>query len=854
MSRTARKVLLRVVLALVALGGVAYLGWRLYGGGAGAPAQSGINPSFSSDTSEYVLENEHLRLALDGATTHFTVTSKADGHIWNSVPAGADTDPIALAGTRNLLKSTLALTYSTRNGTRTLFDNFEYSIRNQVYEIEADESRIRVDYTLGRIARAFIIPTAVTVERMNGFLAQMTQAQSRKILDSYRKYDPDRLSQDQKAELLRPYPILEQGPIYVLRDNARDFLKAEFEDLFEAAGYTYDDYLQDQAAGSGAARAGAVFSVSVEYTLQGRDLVVSVPLDSIKYSADFQPVRLGVLPNFGAGGVQDEGYMLVPEGGGALIRFNNGKTAQNNYYADVYGWDHAVSRKVLVHEPVARLPVFGVASGGSAFLCMLEEQASGASIAADVSGRNTSFNTVSATYTLLRSDAFNVTDRTIETIYMYEATLPKGALRQRYRFVPTGDPVELAKAYREYLVSRYPGLTPLEDGRAPVAVEILGAIDKVQQRAGIPVSAPVRLTGWDEALGMIREAASWADARLHVRLSGWMNGGLNQKLASAVRPVTQLGSVSGLDALARGANDAGARLYLGGITQYALDSGILDGFLYVRDAARFTTREAVALHPYSVIWYGLMELYDPHWLLKPRVAATMADNLASYARAKGAAGIAPEDYGLLLSADYDPKDTVTREEAMGMQAAQAKAIADSGLGLMVRGGNLYALEHADLVTDMDLRGVPYAILDEAVPFAQVALHGLVPYTGRALNMAADPREELLLSAQRGAGLYYVFMAERPDILHDTDYAMFYGATWDVARERAEETVRDYAAKMDGLANLAITGFRDLGNGVTETAYEGGARVLVNFANEARTAGGVAVPARDFVTLRPEAAP
>ena len=52
--------------------------------------------------------------------------------------------------------------------------------------------------------------------------------------------------------------------------------------------------------------------------------------------------------------------MLVPEGGGSLIRYNNGKLAQNAYYANLYGWDYGSDRVEAITETRADFPVFGM--------------------------------------------------------------------------------------------------------------------------------------------------------------------------------------------------------------------------------------------------------------------------------------------------------------------------------------------------------------------------------------------------------------------------------------------------------------------------------------------------------------
>ena len=91
----------------------------------------------------------------------------------------------------------------------------------------------------------------------------------------------------------------------------------------------------------------------------------------------------------------------------------------------------------------------------------------------------------------------------------------------------------------------------------------------------------------------------------------------------------------------------------------------------------------------------------------------MSDNLINAAN-KYNAGVAYEDDGKDLSADYYKKKTYSRESVLKLQEDRFKKINDSGQKLMVNMGIDYAVPYSNMVTNMDLRGNDYTILDKAL--------------------------------------------------------------------------------------------------------------------------------------------
>ena len=793
---------------------------------------------------------------MNSLTTQFSVTMKETGETWTSNPEGAAEDSAALEIEKNKLQSTVLLTYSTQNGVDALLDNYEYSIAKGIYEIETGDGYIKVNYSIGDLEQEYVVPLVMEEDRMEEYLSKMGQRESLMIGEYYKKLDINDLSKSDKAakdELTARYPSMETTVIYVLRDNVKASIQTKLQQYFEEAGYTYEEYVEDKEKDKQEkVSEKSVFNVSVIYRLDGDDLIVEVPFDDLEYKEDYPIYYLSVLPYFGASGTTDEGFLFVPEGGGALIEFNNGKTSQNCYYSNVYGWDMGQDRDAVVHDTRTYINVFGESKNDSSFICMLEDGVPYASIQADISGRSHSYNYVNAVYSVLHREQYDVSDRSTQSMFVYEDGTAEGeGIVQRYSFIDSGDYVDMAEDYRSYLKDKYGDyLTVNDDTETPVALEIIGAVDKVKQVFGVPVSSPLELTTYKEAQEMVEELYGEGLSNMSVKLSGWMNGGVQQKMLDSVNLISDLGSKKDLQNMIDSAEEKGIAVYLNGITNYAMDSGITDGFFVYTDAAKFVSQESAKLNVYDTVTYEKAEEdRDPFYLLKADLVYEMMDNLADAANGYHA-GVSFSDIGYELSSDFYQKDPTSRQMAMEEQAEKLKSLDDNGTDIMINMGNDYAVAYADMVTNMDLEGTEYSIIDKKIPFYQLAIHGYVNYTGEALNLTQNTQNELLNSAEYGAGLAFTFMKESAFELQNTLYTEYFGADYSAWHDEMLEIYTRYNEELGHTFNQKMVGHEYVTSELTCTIYEDGTKVYVNYSyDELQADDGTVVPARDYVVVR-----
>ena len=853
-----KSILLRLlpwIIAIVLVAGAAFVLDKIYSSPGKSFARDTKIIYFEGDGKPLTMENEKLLFEMDGATSQFKVTNKDTGKVWFSNPENRENDKIARGTTLEYLSSTLNVSYYD-DINKTEMNNYTGSIKNQSFEIlQEEDGSIRVNYSLGKNAgKRYIIPNALTRERYDFFLKQMSKKDQGKFKNHYTLYETKKLSSKKnKDEIIALYPSVQEQDLYILKSDRKDEQKKQAEDLLQKAGYTEEDYQMDQELMAGEKdSAGPVFNISILYRLEGKDLVVSVPYSDIACSSDYPLVFVDVLPMFGAAGTDQEGFTLVPEGGGAIIRYNNGRLSQSSYYANMYGWDYGTKRDSVTSETENAFPVFGMSQEDGSFICIMESADSYGGVCADISGRLNEYNTVFGRYNILHSDNVEVDEKKSARLFlMYEKQIPDDTLVQRYRFLDGNGYVNMAQTYGEYLRAKPEMRGECASEEMPVNVELVSAINKVEVKLGIPVEDTVPVTTFEQADSIMNDFLEGGVKDLNLRMTGWCNGGAMQRVLTSIHVEGCLGGENGMKKLIASAAAKGVDLYFDGISCFAYHSNILNGFNTLSDTARATTRNVIKLYPYDIVTYRLSTWMDkyPYYLVKPSYAQKCAANLISGLKDRGAAGVSFRDIGNLLSADYQDSNTVTREQVKAQDTQTLENAVAEGLKVIIKEGNAYAIPYADLITDMNLTGNAYALLDYSIPFYQIAIHGVKDYTGEALNLAGDPQTLLLESAEYGAGLNFTFMEKDTRVLKDTLFSCYTSSHYAPWKDEVIAMITRYQKEMSGLNRQAITDHERLSEDVAVTTYADGTKVYVNYSTRDYRAGSVTVPGRDYLVKR-----
>ena len=589
------------------------------------------------------------------------------------------------------------------------------------------------------------------------------------------------------------------------------------------------------------------FIIPVKYTLEEKCLRAHIDTGTIKENRRDDEkssiiLELSVLPNMMDAGSFENGYYIIPDGCGAKIDFNNGKTDARAYSARVYGSDiTAVPQTAPEKTEEVFLPVYAsVKDTGNALLAVISQGDSNVLIQSSVSGLSkSSYNTCSSRFTLRNTDTYYMNS---EPLTVFEnSDLGPGALEIKFFPVSgrnTGSS-DIAAVYRQYLIKEC-GLAQKKD-ELPFCADFYGGITGKEPLLGVPVTRKKCITSFDQTRETVSGLYENGVENMIVSLAGWTDDGITGKVDCSAKPSGVLGSSGDFNKMTAYFEEKGIR-FCPVTNNTTFSSG--NGFWEFTDTAMRASGQYSKQISYSPAYGTRDGMKKPRSLLSPAVFPDLLDRITTAYCRRGLTGICPGDTTTVLYGDYGRKHTERADTCRYIRDGLEKFDEDIGF-VYSKGACAYALEHTDHVSDTPLRSSGCDIFDGDIPFYQMVLHGLLPYSSTAVNGDADPEKLILLAASAGSGLHYDFVGEDISELKGTDYDKYYYAAaefWTDHASGAQKFIEDVLSKVK---NATITDYRREGDKIT-TTYSDGSVITVDLENGSAVSGSSVFILEDYL--------
>lgn len=586
------------------------------------------------------------------------------------------------------------------------------------------------------------------------------------------------------------------------------------------------------------------FKIPVEVALKDRYVETTILDGGIVEGGAFSLLNAKLYPMFGSQpSYGQDGYIFIPDGSGALIRFKPDRIMpQLTYNESIYGSDGSFYSENTGRQPVT-LPVFGLKSGGQGFAAVVTEGAESANVYAAPSGSVGISNWVTAEWQYRKRFFQSVSKSTKEGFYTYGAdkfAVPRRTVRYYVLSPQASDYVGMASVYRSYLTDelKVKPLQPSKDG-IPLYLDIIGGdIEK-----GLLLDKYQTATTTSDAIRLVQDVYDLGIRNLTVHYAGWQEDGYSTH--GNYFPVdSKLGGNSGMKAFIDFAHSLRIPVYL--TANYTVNTEG-DGFWPRRDGLRDLAG--------NVLEASVNHKQDPAALVSPGFyRKRVASDLSRY-KGLGADGIYFEDgIGRLLSTDYNGRYPASRGDAVGIQRDIFRQTKEALGSVAANNANAFAFDQVNHIPRLADDYSYDIFVDEAVPFAQIVLHGLVGYTSNWSNMRNESRAEFLRSIEYGSYPTYVFTGASSDKLKNAYSVWHYSLNYKDWLGGLTEEYRRSNEALSQVQGKAITGHRTIAPNVKETVYEGNYRIFVNYNAAEYVKDSLRVPGLDFIVVKGVAAP
>lgn len=784
-------------------------------------------------------ENERVALYVKLETAETAVYDKRNGCTVYSNPQDADQDPVARATNLENLKSQFILSYLDANAKEgTAWSSYAKAVANGQVSYEQIENGVRVVYDLSN-EKILLVPDQLTAEWY------------------------DILSQSGRKQAAKSYVLNEESGLYELKTQGVSARNRQQIDLdARTAGFTIEDYEAMQALRTAENEAQATenmsFTVALDWQLTGDGVQVTVPYAGLGEFGNSQIRAIQLLPFFGAAGAEETGDLVLPDGSGALMHFNNGKSASAQYNQNIYDLDLVDSDLAATQNTqTARLALFGICREESSVLVTCERGASLASLIADVAGRNNNYNYAYFTFSLRRTDTLTVAG---EDVIVSEKEMYPVDCSVRYTLLGAEDAgySGLARAYRRRLVEE----GKLREAKAeaediPFYYDVIGGVKETAHFLGIQYLRVLPMTTFAHAESIVSELKHADVSNQRMNFQGWMNGGYYHDPVNSLNVLGQLGGEDGLKSLASALSRSGGELYPDVSVQFVSD--IAKGFFASEEASRYYAEgyivnlgviSPVALRRISTLGYRELG----YKLLSPKFLPRYAMRLAEGADRLGLSALSLRDLASEVHSDKRRSNVINREAALDLVGSAFETIAGEGRRLMVSGGNDYALAYAEHVVNAPVQATMFPIVDEQIPLWEMIVHGSVGYAGSAVNMtqSENKRVDLLHLIEYGASVHYTFTWRDAADMKYTGLNSQYATTFSSWKDEAVEDYRFVNGALKTVSGAAMESYERVTDTLSKTVYSNGVTVYVNTGSTPVQAEGRTVEALNYLVVGGEA--
>ena len=630
-----------------------------------------------------------------------------------------------------------------------------------------------------------------------------------------------------------------------------------------------------------------IFNVCVEFKITDKGLVTTILGDSLRdgqnateddfnydlIKGDHSLSQISILQNMtnvplASQSVDTDGYILVPDGSGAIIDFNNKKNEEMGYRGYVnnyYGEDSAyISKTYTIEQGNMLLGMFGFVvnrnstNGASdvpkGYMGIVEKGGAQTVLAAAAVGTNYAY--FSANLRIKESVQVGTVYES-RTYEKWSKNIADNDLIYRYIFLDETelDYVDLANIYRNYLIER-DGLELKDTTTSPVLnLNFLGSYDKYALAIGIKYKTSDSLTTFNQAQEIIEELKANNVNNFNISYTGWTKENFEYELGGAVKVSSVLGKATSMKKFFQYCVDNTITFYPEMFV--TTTKGYDLNFGNQKYSTRSVSNDTAIRYTFDPGTLRQDKKAPRTYIIAPQYYESIATKLNKSINKlkvwndsnKAYGGLFVSDLGNSFIPNYAKNKEVYGQQSLEYQMKALDILAEQNQ-LKLSAPYDYAFKYVTTAVDVPVTSSMYGMFDQMIPFYQLVVNGLFDYSTIAINSNTAGHNEkwfLLKAIETGSNINYLVSYEDPSTLLKTDYTYYFQAYY----QNIKETMINQINELEqlGIYNARLVNHEILNPNLVFVEYEkkDGSRIgiYINSTNMDTTYEGKTYPKESY---------
>lgn len=526
-----------------------------------------------------------------------------------------------------------------------------------------------------------------------------------------------------------------------------------------------------------------------------------------------------LFPYLGSNNYEINGYSMIPDGSGALIRYTNIRSS-TAYTKRIYGSDEGLlaynsnpNNYYLQDELTASIPVFGVNHGyhQAAFLAELVEGDGCAEIHSYPYGYNSYFfNTTFFKFIVRERYTIQTSSNSTDSFQLVNSSPYPTDFEVAYHF--------LSNNHASYsgMAMKYHDILSLESSEV-LASEVNLTMIGLDYKNGLFGKDFVKMTSYQDVIDIIADLKGLGIDTPSILYTSWTKNGFYDN--TPVKPV--------VSRLLGGTSDFNQMMEYLETNQLEI-SFYNDPMISFSNALGENVVKKITLSTFET---GTVRssLFASSFFRDPE---QISESILKYDNQYDKLGIDSITLGTVGSSLFSYRvnsQNIYRNDAQDIIESEISELNDFNLGISKP--NAYLWEYIDQYYDAPIESNKYAYITDSIPFVELVLSGSVTFYSPYINYVSDYDLFSMRLVEYGIRPSFLLTKESTYEFRYTNYAYVYTSEYDLWRSVIVDMTEKVDFALKEVLGARMLSHRYVEDGLAEVLYDNGIIFYINYSNQ-----------------------